>query len=75
MEGDVLQLTLPAKSIFGKEEGDNRPLQAYARFLLAQTPNPVDPSEVVTRLNIFYFTIKHTDKQRVVSNFSGHCLE
>jgi len=25
-------------------------LQAYARFLLAQTPNPVDPSEVVTRL-------------------------
>jgi hypothetical protein len=33
MEGDVLQLTLPAKSIFGKEEGDNRPLQAYARFL------------------------------------------
>lgn len=50
MEGDVLQLTLPAKSIFGKEEGDNRPLQAYARFLLAQTPNPVDPSEVVTRL-------------------------
>jgi len=49
MEGDVLQLTLPAKSIFGKEEGDNRPLQAYARFLLAQTPNPVDPSEVVTR--------------------------
>jgi len=38
MEGDVLQLTLPAKSIFGKEEGDNRPLQAYARFLLAQTP-------------------------------------
>jgi len=50
MEGDVLQLTLPAKSIFGKEEGDNRLLQAYARFLLAQTPNPVDPSEVVTRL-------------------------
>ena len=47
MEGDVLQLTLPATSIFGKEEGDNRPLQAYARWLVAQN---IDPTEVVTRM-------------------------
>ena len=47
IEGDVLQLTLPATSIFGKEDGDNRPLQAYARWLSAQN---VDPSEVVTRM-------------------------
>ena len=47
MEGDVLQLTAPATSVFGKEDGDNRPLQAYARWLAAQN---VDPSEVVTRL-------------------------
>lgn len=46
-EGDVLQLALPATSIFGKEEGENRPLQAYARWLAAQN---VDPSEVVTRM-------------------------
>lgn len=46
-EGDVLQLTLPATSIFGKEDGENRPLQAYARWLAAQN---VDPSEVVTRM-------------------------
>ena len=46
-EGDVLQLALPATSIFGKEEGDNRPLQAYARYLAAQN---IDPSEVVTRM-------------------------
>lgn len=46
-EGDVLQLALPATSIFGKEEGDNRPLQAYARWLAAQN---IDPSEVVTRM-------------------------
>jgi hypothetical protein len=47
MGGDVLQLTLPATSIFGKEEGDNRPLQAYARWLVAQN---IDPTEVVTRM-------------------------
>jgi hypothetical protein len=47
MEGNVMQLTLPAQSIFGKEEGDNRPLQAYARWLVAQG---VDPSTVVTRM-------------------------
>lgn len=48
-EGDVLQLTLPATSIFGKEEGDKRPLQAYARYLAAQTP-PISPDMLVTRM-------------------------
>jgi hypothetical protein len=47
VEGDVLQLTLPATSIFGKEDGDNRPLQAYARWLGAQS---VGPEMVVTRM-------------------------
>lgn len=47
MEGDVLQLTLPATSIFGKEEGENRPLQAYARWLAAQG---IGPDMVVTRM-------------------------
>lgn len=47
MEGDVLQLSLPATSIFGKENGDDRPLQAYARFLVAQG---VDPGTVITRM-------------------------
>jgi hypothetical protein len=44
----VVQLTLPATSIFGKEEGEKRPLQAYARWLAAQN---IDPSEVITRMN------------------------
>ena len=48
-DGDVLQLTLPATSIFGKEDGDKRPLQAYARFLAVQTP-PVNPEQIVTRM-------------------------
>lgn len=47
IEGDVMQLALPATSIFGKAEGDNRPLQEYARFLVAQN---VDPGMVVTRM-------------------------
>ena len=42
-----MQLQLPATSIFGKEEGENRPLQAYARYLAAQG---VNPETVVTRL-------------------------
>lgn len=45
--GHVMQLSLPATSIFGKEDGDNRPLQAYARWMSAQD---MDPSEVVTRM-------------------------
>lgn len=47
VEGDVLQLSLSATSIFGKESGEDRPLQAYARFLVAQG---VDPGTVVTRM-------------------------
>ena len=49
IEGDVLQLQLPATSIFGKAEGDNMPLQAYARALAVQNP-PVSPEMVVTRM-------------------------
>jgi len=49
VDGDVLQVSLPATSLFGKEEGDKRPLQAYARYLAAQTP-PVNLDTVVTRM-------------------------
>lgn len=49
MEGEVMQLTLPATSIFGKEDGDKRQLQAYARFLAVQNP-PVNPEQIVTRM-------------------------
>jgi hypothetical protein len=47
VDGDVMQLQLPATSIFGKEEGENRPLQAYARYLAAQG---VSPETLVTRM-------------------------
>ena len=47
MDGDVLQLQLPATSIFGKAEGDNHPLQSYARLLAAQS---ISPEMVVTRM-------------------------
>jgi hypothetical protein len=47
IEGDVMQLSLAATSIFGKAEGDNRPLQEYARWLTAQG---IDPTMLITRL-------------------------
>jgi hypothetical protein len=47
VDGDVLQLALPATSIFGKAEDDNRPLQEYARWLAAQD---INPETVVTRM-------------------------
>lgn len=47
VSGDVMQLALPATSLFGREEGDKRPLQAYARWLAAQS---VSPESVVTRM-------------------------
>lgn len=47
VEGDVMQLSLPALSLFGKAEGENRPLQEYARWLTAQG---IDPTMLVTRL-------------------------
>jgi hypothetical protein len=47
MSGDVMQLQLAATSIFGKEEGEKRPLQAYARYLAAQN---INPETLVTRL-------------------------
>lgn len=33
IDGNVYRLQLPARSIFGKPEGDKMPLQAYAKFL------------------------------------------
>jgi len=47
VEGDVMQLALAATSLFGKAEGDNRPLQEYARWLIAQG---ADPTKLVTRM-------------------------
>ena len=47
--GDVMQLTLPATSVFGKEDGDKRPLQAFARHLALSNP-PINPEQIVTRM-------------------------
>jgi hypothetical protein len=47
MDGDVMQLSLAATSLFGKAEGDNRPLQEYSRWMAAQG---ADPTAVVTRM-------------------------
>ena len=47
IEGNVMQLQLPATSIFGKEDGDKRPLQAYARYVVA---NQASPEMMITRM-------------------------
>ena len=47
MGGMVMQMALPATSIFGKADGDNRPLQEYARWLVAQN---INPETVITRM-------------------------
>ena len=47
IEGDVMQLSLSATSIFGKAEGENRPLQEHSRWLIAQG---IDPTMLITRL-------------------------
>lgn len=47
INGDVLQLQVPAASLFGDPEGDNMPLKAYANWLGAQN---ISPDEVVTRM-------------------------
>ena len=82
MGGDVLQLTLPATSIFGKEVGDDRPLQAYARWLVAQN---IDPTEVVTRMRfdtksespkLFFKTVRYlTDDEYPVCTEKGASAE
>ena len=82
MEGDILQIPLPATSIFGKEDGDNRPLQAYARWLVAQN---IDPTEVVTRLRfdtksespkLFFKTMRYlTDDEYPICSEKGASVE
>ncbi|CAB4240752.1 hypothetical protein UFOVP228_4 [uncultured Caudovirales phage] len=47
MEGDVMQLSLAATSIFGKADGENRPLQEHSRWLVAQG---IDPTMLITRM-------------------------
>jgi len=67
LKGNVLQLTVPSKSLFGKEENGNYPLQAYARWLEAQT---IDPDLVVTRIKfdtresspkLYFRTVRYLD--------------
>ena len=47
VDGDVMQLQLPAASIFGRAEGENMPLQAYARLLATKN---VGVDTLVTRM-------------------------
>lgn len=71
--GNILQLTVPSKSLFGKEENGNYPLKAYALWLGAQG---IDPDIVVTRIKfdtresapkLFFRAVRHlTDEEFAV---------
>lgn len=60
-KASVMSFTVPATSLFGKAEGDKRPLQEYARFLGAQK---ISPEMVVTRMK--FDTSDDTEGQKVV---------
>jgi hypothetical protein len=57
----VMNFTVPATSLFGKAEGDKRPLQEYARWLVAQK---VSPEMLITRMK--FDTSDETEGQKVV---------
>lgn len=60
-KADVLNFTVPATSLFGKADGDKRPLQEYARFLGAQK---ISPDMVITRMK--FDTSDDVEGQKVV---------
>jgi hypothetical protein len=83
VEGDVMQLTVPATSIFGKAEGSEyRPLQDYARFHAAQGN---DISMMVTRVKfdtsvatpkVFFKAMRWlTDEEYAITSEKGASAE
>lgn len=60
-EASVMNFTVPATSLFGKADGDKRPLQEYARWLGAQKASP---EMMVTRMR--FDTSDDTEGQKVV---------
>ena len=60
-KADVLNFTVPATSLFGKADGDKRPLQEYARWLVAQKASP---EMLVTRMK--FDTSGEAEGQKVI---------
>ena len=77
IDKSVMQLALPAQSIFGKEDNGNHPLQSYAKWLAAQN---IRANEVVTRMKfdpksespkLFFKTVRWLEQdeyQKVVAH-------
>lgn len=60
-KADVLKFSVPATSLFGKGDGANRPLQEYARWLVAQKASP---EMLVTRMK--FDTSDDAEGQKVI---------
>lgn len=84
MESGVYQLSLPATSIFGKAEGDKRPLKDYVTYLASQT-KPVNVDTLVTKMRfdtkveqpkLFFSPVRWlTDDQYVAARAAGDTPE
>ena len=71
ISGDVLQLSVPAQSLWGKEENGKHGLQSYGRMLHA---NGVAPEQIVTELSfdlkspvpkLFFKAVRFLDEAEV----------
>lgn len=69
MSGDVYQLTLPSKSIFGKGEGNTHPFESYGKFIAG---NGFNIDQVITQVSmdldsdtakLLFTPVRHINKE------------
>jgi hypothetical protein len=68
MSGDVYQLTLPSKSIFGKGEGNLHPFESYTKYIAG---NGFNIDQIITQVSLdtdsdtaklFFSPVRHINK-------------
>lgn len=69
VSGDVYQLTLPSKSIFGKGEGNLHPFESYTKYIAG---NGFNINQIVTQVSmdtdsdtakLFFSPVRHINKE------------
>lgn len=82
MSGDVYQLTIPAKSIFGKGEGNLHPFESYTKYIAG---NGFNINQIVTQVSmdldsdtakLFFSSVRHiTQEEWNVAKEAGKSQE
>jgi hypothetical protein len=82
MSGDVYQLTIPAKSIFGKGEGNLHPFESYTKYIAGNGRNI---NQIVTQVSmdldsdtakLFFSPVRHiTQEEWNVAKEAGDSQE